>query len=197
MTDRDIILKLRDLVGRVNASKGEGVQGIVGFSFEHGSHAKLIANVLLKITSNVILRAGGGAGAGGGGLSEGTPQKAPLDKKLWVYYMLDALVKEREDVFAALVQRGALEAFQKDLKEALLKEQLPVARDLVILFLTWEGYFASTEMHAAVDALYAESGFTSQFGVLRQPPQKQTRAAETGGVTRTCSACSTTMTSST
>lgn len=89
---------------------------------------------------------------------EGTFHKAPLAKKIWLYYMMDALVKDRSEAFLPLFEEGILANFQKDIKEAFLKEQHQLAKKLLILFLSWEGYFDSNTLHKVIDKLYSESG---------------------------------------
>lgn len=70
--------------------------------------------------------------------------------------MIDALVKDMEEVFISLFERDIKSVFLKDIKDAFLKENNKLAKDFLILFLTWEGYFSTEFQNLIVDKLYEE-----------------------------------------
>lgn len=80
-----------------------------------------------------------------------------MSKKLTMYYILDSLVKNLDATFVPLLEKDVQMMFVKDFKEALFKEQAELARQLLILFLTWEEYFSAEGQNKVVEKLYKES----------------------------------------
>jgi hypothetical protein len=73
-----------------------------------------------------------------------------------MYYILDSLVKNLDPSFCQFLEKDVMMMFLKDFKEALLKENVDAAKGLLILFLTWEDYFASESLNTLVEKLYTE-----------------------------------------
>ena len=80
-----------------------------------------------------------------------------------MYHMIDALVKEMEEVFIPLFQRDIKSIFLKDIKDAFLKENHELSKSFLILFLTWEGYFSSEFQNQIVDKIYEEGIYKNQI----------------------------------
>jgi hypothetical protein len=74
-----------------------------------------------------------------------------------MYYFIDAIIKEQDSIDVALLENNLKPIFLKDIKDAFLKNNHEMAKEYLILFLTWEGYFSFDFQNMLVDSLYKES----------------------------------------